>query len=791
MSVTTVLALLVTLPLVAQAEGRQLDGSVVDNQGKPVAGATVIFRQFGEGSRLEPPAAPQTETDSAGRFHLAIPKSRSNNDVSSLWVYRPGLALAALSIGDGLTGSITLKMPEPRTITIEAPDGKPIAGAQVAPRYVVFALANVRTTRQLPHELAQALTVTTGADGKATFNFVARLDQLDGAYVTTRSTGRQYFPLRDQPAQRNEWTMTTIRMKPTSRLVGTLHDAAGKGVSGQPVEIWSKAYEWDQPSAVEFENGPVHTAADGSFQTPDSLLAGVSYRAVIRAPGMERIFSEWFTASERPRVLPPVTLRPLRSVRGRVVDRQGRAVAGVEVLQSGDGPERTRTMSDASGRFTLGGYSRVPAFVFAHGAGFRFTGQLIKPGEGESDVTLAITRLGEPPAGPMRMLPDPIPLEESRALARWLMEPEWKSLDAKNDTDKNQALRALVPIDPFAVLRKLDAVKLPGPQMKNAIWLLAAETLASVDAAEAETLAETIDEPSMLARALLYVADGLPETDRAHKLALLERVTVQGRNSSRLPWCAVVLARVIARLSEMGEKAKAQALVPEAIKLSKETGTRADIAAELARADPAAALALATEVATRGPDFAAVVFTRLARRVAIDAPAEAERIWNLIPSQRLRDSAIVEVTWKIAEADPQSPGGSLRLPSARSTTRSDTCSWPTSCGRATRPVRGARFKRPWRVLIAGSTRASLQARCRRSGSRCPWSSKSTPRWCRSISGGSSPCGPHQAIPATGACRSRTGSRSWWDGTTVKWPMRSSSPCGPHSNEAMNCRPMTA
>jgi protocatechuate 3,4-dioxygenase beta subunit len=164
MSVATFLAFLVTFPLVAQAEGRQLDGSVVDDQGKPVARATVTFRHHGEGSRVESPAPPRTETDSAGRFHLAIPKARTNDDVS--------------------------------------------------------------------------LAVTTGADGKATFNFVARLDQLAGVYVTTRSTGRQYFPLRDQPSLRNEWTMTTIRIKPTTRLVGTLNDAAGKGVSGQPVEVW-------------------------------------------------------------------------------------------------------------------------------------------------------------------------------------------------------------------------------------------------------------------------------------------------------------------------------------------------------------------------------------------------------------------------------------------------------------------------------------------------------------------------------------------------------------------------
>ncbi len=129
---------------------------------------------------------------------------------------------------------------------------------------------------------------------------------------------------------------------------------------------------------------------------------------------MEPVLTEWITIGAAPRVLLPFVLRALGSVSGRALDQQGKPVAGVEVFQSGDGAERTKTITDAAGRFTLGGYCRGPAFLFARGGGYRFTGRLIEPGD--RNVTLEIGRLNEAAPRAMRMLADPIPLEESRAL---------------------------------------------------------------------------------------------------------------------------------------------------------------------------------------------------------------------------------------------------------------------------------------------------------------------------------------------------------------------------------------
>jgi len=52
-------------------------------------------------------------------------------------------------------------------------------------------------------------------------------------------------------------------------------------------------------------------------------------------------------------------LRSLRSVSGRVVDRQKKPVANIQVFQTGDGPEPTSTRTGADGPFALTAFARA------------------------------------------------------------------------------------------------------------------------------------------------------------------------------------------------------------------------------------------------------------------------------------------------------------------------------------------------------------------------------------------------------------------------------------------------
>ena len=549
---------------------------------------------------------------------------------------------------------MALRKSAPKTIKIEGPDGRAVAGARISPRVISFSDGR-NASGVVPESLAESRAVTTGPDGKATLDYLAGAHMLVAVRVTAASIGTQDFSLTDWPGREALGENITVQLKPTSRLVGRVRTRAGEPVAGQTVEIWSKGGNWPLEShTVGFDNGPVRTAADGSFQTPDNLLVGSQYRVVVRAPGMEPILSDWITIGEQPRVLLPMIQRPLRTISGRAVDRQGKPVAGAQVFQSGDGPERTSVRTDAGGRFTLGGFCQGPVCLFACGEGFRFFGRLIRPGN--EDVMVELTRTSERPARAMKMLADPIPLEESRALARRLLEPRWKAFDAKNDAAKFTDLPRLVTVDPVGVLQRLDGIEFPGPRMKGALLIHAAWVLARSDPAEAETVAAGIDEPGGHVRALVAVFDALPDQDRQHKVAVLDRATLQAKTANLPGGRVVQLAAVAERWYEFGEKEKARALMNDALRLAntlaKGTPARRLLAPSLARFDLPSALAIAKEFPAAGMNSEAEILVNIAFHLAPDNPAEAERILSVLPPEPGRDRFPPAIALKMASADP-------------------------------------------------------------------------------------------------------------------------------------------
>ena len=441
---TSLLGPLLVSTLLAQIDGGTVQGKVTDDHGKPVAGAQVVFHAPAPRESKVDPITLRATTNAEGLFRLVVP-SRPGLSIrrAMVWVFHPGLAIASMASLQELPGTMVLHKAVPKTITIEGPDGRPVAGARISPRLVSLALRD--TPIAVPDSVAELRAVTTGPDGKATLDYLANGALLFAVRITAESIGTQDFQLigsRDV----DPGTTITLRLKPTTHLSGKVRNRAGEPIANQPVEIWFKGTVRLEANPVRFKNGQLLTSADGSFQTPDNLLVGSPYRIVVRAPGKKTILSDWITIGEKPRVLLPMIQRPLRAVSGRVVDRQGKPLVGIEVLQSGDGPERTSTRSIADGRFTLGGFPQGSVFLFARGEGFRFFGRLIKPGD--RDITVELTRTTERPAVEMRMLPDMIPLEESRALARRLLEPYLDDIENKSDATRIEysvCWRRLIP----------------------------------------------------------------------------------------------------------------------------------------------------------------------------------------------------------------------------------------------------------------------------------------------------------------------------------------------------------
>ena len=242
-------------------------------------------------------------------------------------------------------------------------------------------------------------------------------------------------------------------------------------------------------------------------------MVGSTYRVAIRADGKDPIFSDWITMPDKPRHFPAFVLRPLRTVRGQVVDRRGKPITGVEVFQSGDGPQQTSTRSDTAGRFSLDGFRQGPVFIFARGDGFRFQGRLIKPAE--TDLTIELTRTSEQPAHEMKMLGDPIPFEESQRLARRLAEPLWALVGADGPINQQYStLSDLASVDPARVLGLVETAKLRGPVVKARLRREVALALAPSDFEEASAVAESIDDDAAQSRALVDLADTLPQARR-------------------------------------------------------------------------------------------------------------------------------------------------------------------------------------------------------------------------------------------------------------------------------------
>ncbi len=176
--------LLSALFLIQAQTHRTVAGTVIDKEGKPIAGATVEMAPQanpylpGEPARAQ--AAVKALSDSNGRFELRIPPGRIFTTQLRLWAHQPGRAVATeqlLNVNEiGKPPQIVLWKPEPRTVKVEGPDGKPVVGARVEPRSISF--PGGPAFGRIPASLASRLAVTTGPDGTATVAYLARQDRL-------------------------------------------------------------------------------------------------------------------------------------------------------------------------------------------------------------------------------------------------------------------------------------------------------------------------------------------------------------------------------------------------------------------------------------------------------------------------------------------------------------------------------------------------------------------------------------------------------------------------------------
>ena len=150
------------------------------------------------------------------------------------------------------------------------------------------------------------------------------------------------------------------------------------------------------PSAIVKFDNELRTDNAGVFRAPKALPGRTAYTVEVEASGYVPAFSQWTHPTWSGEIkLPDVFLRRLRTVKGRVIDRQGQPVVGATVIQSGDGPQRTEAISNADGSFKIDGVPEGPAFLFVDKSGYYFTGKLLSENQNQP-IELVIASRNEP-----------------------------------------------------------------------------------------------------------------------------------------------------------------------------------------------------------------------------------------------------------------------------------------------------------------------------------------------------------------------------------------------------------
>jgi hypothetical protein len=451
-------------------------------------------------------------------------------------------------------------------------------------------------------------------------------------------------------------------------LSGRVVDAAGVPVEGAEVRFQSHTrIEGGQIwriDPVEFaDHDALRTDAEGTFRTPEGLPRDGEYQATATARGMLPGRTAWLKpASGESAPFANLMLRRLRAVEGLVRDRQGRPVAGATVLQSGDGPIRSRATTNEQGHFRLPGFLEGKAILFARKDGYRFHGQ---PIDTEAGAAVMVLSRDDEPATSLKTLTSVLPKEEELALARRLLGPYAEKAFADGGMiEKFQVLYGYAPIDPARVLEMLEtpaAGKIP--ELKDAVRGVLVNGLARESPEEAVSVAEAIQEPTSRSWALMSVCDATPASERARKLELLAQAQLQAKAIKEPAGKVRLLGRVADRYLELGETASAEPLLREGRALANEVTPpgyeRVTFAEALARVDLPAALALievAKGDAMRGDSKSRVfVYDRsygeIAYRLAARDPSGAERVLGLIVDPYRRGGYVIAACSRMASVD--------------------------------------------------------------------------------------------------------------------------------------------
>ncbi len=170
------------------------------------------------------------------------------------------------------------------------------------------------------------------------------------------------------------------------------HPIAGAGVRVLPIRFEQNRRAIEEPFVAFNGVERLYTNAEGRFGTPKQLRPDRGYRVEVDARGIMPVRTEpiepstWRTTDFGDIVLAPTPR--LRVVTGHVVDGTGKPMAGAVVMQSGDGPRRTRATCDGKGRFRIEGLYEGPAWLLVNHDGARLQAERLDGDTNDARIVL-------------------------------------------------------------------------------------------------------------------------------------------------------------------------------------------------------------------------------------------------------------------------------------------------------------------------------------------------------------------------------------------------------------------
>jgi protocatechuate 3,4-dioxygenase beta subunit len=461
-------------------------------------------------------------------------------------------------------------------------------------------------------------------------------------------------------------------------LTGRLVDSGGRPVVKTKLQFWHRPWmpvwsrlNWQggrrpQTEAVSADAAPeqqlmLTTDEEGRFRTPPLRPDGL-YRVSLANERFEPAHSPWFDVADGKS--PPqfdLLARKRGEHLGVVRDSAGKPVADALVEFQAAG-RRIEAKTDATGQFRLEPAPDGPGLLFISKDNHRFHGQELNS-IGES-LAINLARLNEPYPASLPPAPAGMPRERRRQIARQLIDQFLAEIN-NDDTSRMRALCSLATFDPAAALTAIAEQPLADERRNDAVRYDAAKALVDTSPDDALQLAEAIGGQLTHMACMLYVriAAALPADKREQKLQVLADALVRAGAIREPGFRLMSIAWIAEGLLDIGETQRGTKLLLDNLPTAQELNRsgfdaylRGAFAQELAQVDLAAALALVNEITDYSEQTRHLA--NIAHEIAAAQPAEAENIFAEYPPPpegsnliNQKDRYVVRACYRMAQAD--------------------------------------------------------------------------------------------------------------------------------------------